>query len=193
MKRTNEEFKAEVFRRREEYYKKRKMRISMITAACVPFMVCFAMFAVMILPAMMPANSGDMYAPENKTENWEYADHQTVGANTIVTSFSDKLFLKYAESVCFSEGGKTSVGLDEAAETAMISFMLEIVSENEGGINEISKYCAVGEPLYELRFSSATGEARAYRVYRNCIVCGENIYLITENELAIIEDILGID
>lgn len=57
--RTLEQCKAEVFRRSEEKIRKRKVVRRCVIAACLPLCLFMSFWAVMILPAMMPAKSAD--------------------------------------------------------------------------------------------------------------------------------------
>lgn len=60
--RTLEQCKAEVFRRSEEKIRKRKVVRRCVIAACLPLCLFVSFWAVMILPAMMPAKSADSTA-----------------------------------------------------------------------------------------------------------------------------------
>ena len=60
--RTLEQCKAEVFRRSEEKIRKRKVVRRYVIAACLPLCLFVSFWAVMILPAMMPAKSADSTA-----------------------------------------------------------------------------------------------------------------------------------
>ena len=55
--RTLEQCKAEVFRRSEEKIRKRKVVRRCVIAACLPLCLFMSFWAVMILPAMMPASA----------------------------------------------------------------------------------------------------------------------------------------
>ncbi len=60
MRRTNEEFRAEVFRRKEEYVKARNRRIVksiVATLVCLPLFCVAAFMSIMIAIAMQPAGS----------------------------------------------------------------------------------------------------------------------------------------
>lgn len=71
--RTLEQCKAEVFRRSEEKIRKRKVVRRYVIAACLPLCLFVSFWAVMILPAMMPAKSADSTA-ENASPMELYDD-----------------------------------------------------------------------------------------------------------------------
>lgn len=68
------ECQAEVFRRSEKRIKERKQRRKHILMACIPLVLCITMFSAFVLPAMMPAGSGDKNAaPESFDEQYSGA------------------------------------------------------------------------------------------------------------------------
>lgn len=62
-----DERKAEVFRRSEERIKIRKKKRNRAISVCIPVLICISFYAVMILPAMMPASSE--YVADQNIEN----------------------------------------------------------------------------------------------------------------------------
>ncbi len=70
------ECKAEIFRRIDNGIKERKRRRNHILMCCVPLCLCLVIWSIAILPAMLPANKGNDYAPEagnGETEATAYA------------------------------------------------------------------------------------------------------------------------
>lgn len=201
MKRTNEEFKAEVFRRRDEYYKKRRKCISAITAAYVPLTVCVAFFTAMIIPAMMPASSADMSDPGENGNLYcseIYCDESpqesiTTTTATTTTVMADVEFLKTASEIYFTADGGATLRLCEEEAKDMLDYMAWVFSEEGQGTHEISKPTLLGKALYEIKIYSDIGEARTYSVYKDFIVSKEKLYYIEENDFEKIKAILGID
>lgn len=177
MRRTTEEIKTEIFRRRDEYLKKRKARIFAVSSLAVPL----AIFAV-ICSAVFPRDI------------FPYVEESVYFGKTEEVHFivlSDEAFLSEAEKVDFVEYGKDRVIPERTYQDEIISFMREftksasLLDETESITESNSE-----KPLYVLRFFSKSGEMREYAVYQNYIVSTVENYLLSQSDFEFLKEIL---
>lgn len=198
MRKTNEEFKAEVFRRRDEYYKKRNRRIRIAAVASAP-LTCLTAFMIMILPAMMPASAEDPdFNPYYSATGGESEDFtikvesETIRVNVKSISYSRMNKGTYADVPSVMEEEKVQEF------TELFSFL----TRKEGSYNAENATSGIitsattttqaggSTPCYSITLHYEFGEPRTYFLYKDFIVCGNDEFPITQGQFKILTDFL---
>lgn len=191
MKKTNEEFKAEVFRRRDEYMRKKKARRNLALSICVPFALCFSVYAAMIIPAMMPASSADR--EENNyiviAAGYGYdisglTKDQMLFPNERVTKMSIKSFVSDAES---SDTKKDSLAKEES--NLVISCLSSVCAKAEQ-TPKAEMEVFDGAPVYIIEAFSDYASLGMIRIYTDRILVNDIYYEISSEEFSQISDLI---
>ena len=189
MRKTNEEFKAEVFRRRDEYYKKRNRRIRIAAVASAPI-ACFTAFMIMILPAMMPASSEDPNFDPYYSATEEGSEESRVNVKSVA-------YIRVNEGT-FT--GEPSLLKEEKVQdfTELFSFLtrkeeVEIAEKPTAGIitsATTTTQATSSASYYSITLHYEFGEPITYFLYKDCIVCGNDEFPITQGQFKILTDFL---
>lgn len=167
---TNKEFKAEVFRRRDEYYKKRNKRIRIAAISSAP-LVCLAAFIIAVFPAMMPAKSEDPYAHYSGTE-YVYGEEIRVNVKEIFCVN------------CVGEGALDVALVPEERAEEFLDFLVYLTSPKENtdgegptvgvipGVTGATTTAATTtsgstKTYYKITLNYEFGGARTYTVYED--------------------------
>ncbi len=187
MRKTNEEFKAEVFRRRDEYYKKRNRRIRIAAISSAP-LACLTAFMIMILPAMMPASKED---PDfNPYYSSTGGASEAIRVNVESISYSCMNAGTYADAPSVMEEEK----LQEFTE--LFTFLtskeeMENAEKSTVGITTTNTSTeTMGVPYYSITLNFEFGEPRTYLLYKDCIICGADEFPITPGQFILLAEFL---
>ncbi len=105
MRRTEEEFKAELSRRCENYYRDRKKRNNKMLLAMAPLMAVLIIVAALILPAMRPANkAGPKHSDDPLGAAVQFIDIETCPeSNRLARHYTDpekiRVILRYLNTL----------------------------------------------------------------------------------------------
>ncbi len=199
MRRSDEEFMAEILCRKDKYEKAKRTRTKRNLALMMPFFVLVAVYGALMIPAMMPAGEGDS---ESAKYNGESGNESvaTVGAGNQTVSpigTAEAFILKpntesgmgdykiYALAVRYTtymgEGIATATNVDDE-ETAR-ELYTAIVNATEKG--ELAESAAPTDTKYKLTFYTENG-ARKYTVYEDCIYAesgGSGYYIAIDTDV----------
>lgn len=113
--RTHEEFVNEIYTRKEEYLKQKRVKRKRIITALVPLAIIVVAYSVLILPAMMPAKQADPRyeepAPQTDTQSGASSHTATVPATDWFTQSSSN---GASEPETANRAPQISVSLDKA-------------------------------------------------------------------------------
>ena len=191
MKKTNEEFKAEVFRRRDEYYKKRNRIIRTAAIASAP-LACLTAFIIAVFPAMMPASK--------EAPSYHYSATDEALGEQIRINVKEILCVKYESGAYIGENTAT---VPEGKREELLDFLVyvsasaEDATEKTGIPTEATTTTATSRPYYKIILNYEVGNPRTYTVYKKInsdafyIADGAATFALTYSQLKFIESILG--
>lgn len=193
MKKTNEEFKAEVFRRRDEYMSKKKARRNLALSICVPFALCVSVYAAMIIPAMMPAGSADSDSVANYTIiAGEYGFYisgltkdQTLFPNEYVTKMSIKASVHYGQE---SSGTRKDEFEEETSNLVILCLSSVCAKAEKTPKAEMEVFDGV--PIYIIEAFSDDVLLGVIRIYTDRILINDIYYEISPDEFSQISYLL---
>lgn len=161
MRRTDEQFIGEVYRRRDKYLKKKKQRDTLLA-----FLIPVLIFGFFMLPAMMPAMASDKSAEPLTTVMGEPSANQsaTYPPGTVIVEVTvEKENRQYS-----LEGSKT---VDFIKETVWA--LNSTAQSSSATADEIfdSKRADLGEKICTFSFNTANNgvEKYTYSVYENAL------------------------
>ncbi len=202
MRKTNEEFKAEVFRRRDEYYKKRNRRIRIAAISSAP-LACLTAFMILILPAMMPASKAD--------PNFHYSKTEEVSGEEIRVNVKEILYAKCSNKTYSDMKINT---LPEERMEEFLDFFVYLTAPEEiteekttvgdsateiisGITTTATTTSGYGKPYYRITLKYEFGNPRTYTVYKDSstdvfyVADGAARFELTYSQFKYIESIFG--
>lgn len=201
MKRTNEEFKAEVFRRRDEYLKKKKARRNRVLSICVPFAACFTFFAAMMIPAMMPASKADYSPIENGSSIYNYTDYTYENGMT-ENGMTTKVYMLFSiedvTSIIVKEAnvaesfdpdaGKGKLSQESSHD---IIWHLSIICTTAEKTDISDSEVFDGYPIYRLEVLSDNGPLGEIKIYIDRILVNDTFYEISSEQFVEISSLIS--
>lgn len=182
MRRSDDEFFAEVEKRREKYYEKRNKRIKSVINFCVPFFVLtvFAtVFSAIILPSFRCGsnNYSEKYNDTDVNIKFIYANSESDTENSFTVTDSDRAEQLYQ----FISGYFDRDSYDKSDFSVPTTSVGD--SSNEGN-HKADEYI-------ELVFIKHSGNIalggdniteNRYHIYKNCIISENTLWIINEHE-----------
>ena len=188
MRRSDDEFFAEVEKRCEKYYEKRNKRIKSVINFCVPFFVLtvfVTVFSAIILPSFRCGsnNYSEKYNDTDVNIKFIYANSESDTENSFTVTDSDRSEQLYQ----FISGYFDRDSYDKSEFSVTTTNIGD--SSNEGNqksdehielvfIKHSSNIALGGDNITEDR----------YHIYKNCIISENTLWIINEHEY---EDIIS--
>lgn len=179
MRRSDDEFFAEVEKRREKYYEKRHKKIKSVINFCVPFFV-LTVFSAIILPSFR-CGSNNYIKNYNDTDvniKFIYANSESDTENSFTVTDSDKAEQLYQ----FISGYFDRDSYDKSD--------FSIPSTSVGDSSNEGNHKTDDEHI-ELVFIKHSGDIalggdniteKRYYIYKNCIISENTLWIINEHE-----------
>lgn len=188
MRRSDDEFFAEVEKRREKYYEKRHKKIKSVINFCVPFFVLtvfVTVFSAIILPSFRCGSNNYSKSYNDTDVNIKiiYANSESDTENSFTVTDSDKAEQLYQ----FISGYFDRASYDKSDFSVPTTSVGD--SSNEGNHKS--------DEHIELVFIKHSGNIalggdniteNRYHIYRNCIISENTLWIINEHEY---EDIIS--
>ena len=188
MRRSDDEFFAEVEKRREKYYEKRRKKIKSVINLCVPFFVLtvfVTVFSAIILPSFRCGsnNYSKNYNDTDVNIKFIYANSESYTENSFTVTDSDKAEQLYQ----FISGYFDRASYDKSDFSVPTTSVGD--SSNEGNHKS--------DEYIELVFIKHSGNIALggdnitedrYHIYKNCIISENTLWIINEHEY---EDIIS--
>lgn len=183
MRRSDDEFFAEVEKRREKYYEKRHKKIKSVINFCVPFFVLtvfVTVFSAIILPSFR-CGSNNYIKNYNDTDvniKFIYANSESDTENSFTVTDSDRAEQLYQ----FISGYFDRDSYDKSD--------FSIPSTSVGDSSNEGNHKTDDEHI-ELVFIKHSGDIALggdnitedfYHIYKNCIISGNTLWIINEHE-----------
>lgn len=183
MRRSDDEFFAEVEKRREKYYEKRHKKIKSVINFCVPFFVLtvfVTVFSAIILPSFR-CGSNNYIKNYNDTDvniKFIYANSESDTENSFTVTDSDKAEQLYQ----FISGYFDRDSYDKSD--------FSIPSTSVGDSSNEGNHKTDDEHI-ELVFIKHSGDIalggdniteKRYYIYKNCIISENTLWIINEHE-----------
>lgn len=178
--RSFEERKAEILRRSNARIRARKKRRVGALLCCIPMFVCVTFFAVMILPAMMPAGSA---APDEKA-----AQDSLFCADILVEIETDGYCRQYTDQNVIVEISNAIHAVTNAENDPVLGETPAETTEIYLSDSKVVQTCTV-------TFTDREGNTTAYVLTERSLYAKETetTYALTNEQSAALRQTLGLD